>query len=59
MAGSTALIVANWLAFLCLSSAFILLMLQGFKYKGPVSSYKISPRSVIVNSTSACAAELI
>ena len=35
MLGSAA--VANWLAFLCLFSAFILLGLQGFRYRGPVS----------------------
>ena len=37
---SSAVIVANWLAFLSLFSAFLMLMLHGIKYKGPGRKHK-------------------
>ena len=37
---SSAVIVANWLAFLSLFSAFLMLMLRGIKYKGPGRKHK-------------------
>ena len=36
---STAVIVSNWLAFLCLGTATVTLLLQAIRYAGPVSSF--------------------
>jgi hypothetical protein len=35
---STAVVVANWLAFLCLGTATVTLLLQAIRYAGPVST---------------------
>jgi len=35
---TTAVVAANWLAFLSIWAAFILLMVHGFRYKGPGTS---------------------
>ena len=37
---TTAVVAANWLAFLSIWAAFILLMVHGFRYKGPGTSVR-------------------